>query len=936
MVDTSPRENRLVLFIRERASAIVLGVLILIGLFLVSRVNYLLFHALVELFSVVISITIFVLVWSSRSFIENRYLMVLGIASLFIGLFDLLHTLSYQGMGVFPGTQQGQANAANLATQLWLAARYVQSITMAIAPLLFLDGRQMRVRPGAVLAAYLVVTAALLFAIYRGIFPDSLLDATGLTPFKIASEYIIILFFIIGFLLIFSKRLTSNAFDRNVRNLLALSIILNVLAEIAFTGYLQVMDFINLAGHFFKVGAVYLIYEAIIVTGLLRPYSLLFRELAQREKAQRASEARERARAAEIEALMDVVPAIVWIAHDPGARNVTGNRASAELLKLPPNANHSRYLPEVSERFQFFDVSGNELTLDTLPLHLAAATGKSVRNFQQSVISKEDGTERHLYGSIIPLLDENGQPEGAVGAFTDITARVHAEQELRRYTEALHESEQRYRSLFEGMAEGFGLFELLYDEQGQPSDYLCYEINPAFEQMFGITREQMVGKKRSVVSQDSDVSGGFPVWVRHFAGAVQSGKPARVEDYSHLADKYLEVLVNPIEGNFFATLTVDITERRRSQEALRQSEARLRRLVDSNIIGIIYSRGGGNVTLANDALLEIIGYTHAEFKSGQIDWNSITPVEYLPLDKNAMAEVAERGACTPYEKEFIRKDGTRVPVLAGYAYFADDEMAPYVGFILDLTPQKRAEDAVREYAAQLERSNRELQDFAFVASHDLQEPLRKIQAFGERVRERMADRLDENTRDYMERMLNAAVRMRAMINDLLSLSRVTTQGQPFQRVALNEVAQEVLSDLETRIERSRGKIEVDDLPEIEADPLQMHQLFQNLISNALKFHQPDQPPSVRVYAECLKDSQQVRIYVEDDGIGFDDQYLDRIFQPFQRLHGMSQYEGSGMGLAICRKIVERHSGAITARSIPGEGTTFLITLPMHPPHKHDS
>lgn len=422
-------------------------------------------------------------------------------------------------------------------------------------------------------------------------------------------------------------------------------------------------------------------------------------------------------------------------------------------------------------------------------------------------------------------------------------------------------------------------------------------------------------------------------WLGYFASAVESGKQVHIEEYISPVKKYLDVLINPIWGRFFSTMIIDMTERRQSEEALRQSEARLRRLVDSNIIGIIYTRGEGEVTMANDALLEIIGYTRAEFESGQIDWAKITPEDYAQIDHAAMAEVIHRGACTPYEKEFLRKDGSRIPVLAGYSYFAADPLAPYVGFILDLSSQKWAEESVRKYAAQLERSNRELQDFAFVASHDLQEPLRKIQAFGERLQERIAGRLDEPTGDYLERMLNAAARMRAMINDLLSLSRVTTQGQPFQRVPLEEIAREVLSDLETRIERTGGKVDCGELPEIEADPLQIHQLFLNLVGNALKFHNPNQPPLVRLSAERTKDEQQVRIYVEDNGIGFEEQYLERIFQPFQRLHGMSQYEGSGMGLAICRKIVERHSGNITARSTPGEGTTFIITLPVRQPQQ---
>jgi signal transduction histidine kinase len=141
----------------------------------------------------------------------------------------------------------------------------------------------------------------------------------------------------------------------------------------------------------------------------------------------------------------------------------------------------------------------------------------------------------------------------------------------------------------------------------------------------------------------------------------------------------------------------------------------------------------------------------------------------------------------------------------------------------------------------------------------------------------------------------------------------------------------VLSDLETRIERTGGKVELGELPTLEADPIQMHQLLQNLVGNALKFHKPDQRPHVRLYADCAENERRAILYVKDEGIGFEAQYLERIFQPFQRLHGMSQYEGSGMGLAICRKIVERHSGTITASSAPGAGATFIITLPVHQP-----
>lgn len=255
------------------------------------------------------------------------------------------------------------------------------------------------------------------------------------------------------------------------------------------------------------------------------------------------------------------------------------------------------------------------------------------------------------------------------------------------------------------------------------------------------------------------------------------------------------------------------------------------------------------------------------------------------------------------------------------------------------------EDRVRERTSELsvlnvelERSNRELQDFAFVASHDLQEPLRKIQAFGDRLRTVQGPKFDAQGRDYLDRMSGAAERMHTLINDLLSYSRVTTKAQPFEPTDLNTVVEGVLGDLETRVEDSLGTVSVGKLPTIDADAVQMRQLFQNLIANALKFARRDTPPVVEISSEVYQGEvpsigrsmpeQLVRISVSDNGIGFDEKYLDRIFTPFQRLHGRNEYEGTGIGLAVCRKIVERHGGSLRAESTPGKGSTFIVILPV--------
>jgi signal transduction histidine kinase len=243
----------------------------------------------------------------------------------------------------------------------------------------------------------------------------------------------------------------------------------------------------------------------------------------------------------------------------------------------------------------------------------------------------------------------------------------------------------------------------------------------------------------------------------------------------------------------------------------------------------------------------------------------------------------------------------------------------------EIAERRRAQEESQRLNAELARSNRELEEFAYVSSHDLQEPLRKIQAFGDRLRSRSAAAFDDTGRDYLARMQNAAARMSTLITDLLTFSRVTTKGQPFAEIDLNGVARDVLADLETRVEQTGGRVELGELPTVTADPLQMRQLLQNLIGNALKFHQPGRPPVVRVWAERL--AAGWRLAVADNGIGFDEKYLDRIFDVFQRLHGRGEYEGTGMGLAICRKIVERHGGTLTAASAPGAGATFFATLP---------
>lgn len=235
--------------------------------------------------------------------------------------------------------------------------------------------------------------------------------------------------------------------------------------------------------------------------------------------------------------------------------------------------------------------------------------------------------------------------------------------------------------------------------------------------------------------------------------------------------------------------------------------------------------------------------------------------------------------------------------------------------------------ALKEAQKKLEKSNANLEDFAYIVSHDLQEPLRKVQAFGDRLKRKCADGLSEVGRDYLERMQSASKRMSVLINDLLMYSRVSTKTHPFVPVDLGEICREILSDLEIRIDQLRARVEVGEFPTLQADPLHMRQLLQNLIGNAIKFRREDIPPIVKVYSRIPASNGFCEIYVEDNGIGFEEKYANRIFGVFQRLHGRNAYEGTGVGLAICQKIVDRHKGRITAKSENGKGATFIIALP---------
>ena len=385
----------------------------------------------------------------------------------------------------------------------------------------------------------------------------------------------------------------------------------------------------------------------------------------------------------------------------------------------------------------------------------------------------------------------------------------------------------------------------------------------------------------------------------------------------------------------------DIAARRKAEEVLAEEHNLFGNIVDALPDQVFVKDLEGRFVIDNLSHRKFLGVKGIEEIEGKREsdfYPEVIAARYLAID----GKVIRTGEpVINLEDPVVDRDGkvvwlsmTKLPLRD-----TDGKMIGMVCVSANINARKESEEKLRLAAARLQRSNNELQEFASVASHDLQEPLRKIQAFGDRLKLKCGAALSETGHEYLERMQDAARRMQTLLHDLLTLSRVTSKAQPFESVQLGDVVRQVASDLEVRIEQLGATVGIESLPTVEADASQMRQLFQNLISNALKFQRPDCKPEVIISSKTLVADEKIipgafpgdevcQVFIQDNGIGFDEKYAERIFTVFQRLHSRSEYEGTGIGLAVCRKIMERHGGIITAKSAEGEGATFIVTLPV--------
>jgi len=528
-------------------------------------------------------------------------------------------------------------------------------------------------------------------------------------------------------------------------------------------------------------------------------------------------------------------------------------------------------------------------------------------------------------GEIIWVLEEvtsinYGGKRATVGSFMDITARKELE-------EAIEYSEKRYRTILDEIGDAY--FEV--DLKGN----LTF-VNDQMTQHLQYSKEELLGMNYETFTAKEEIQNVYAAYNKIY----RTGEPSLSLDHRVIRKDgtrgFSDVSISPLKnakGKIFGFrgISRDITALKQAEQAIVDEAARRRILMEQSKDGIVILDQDGHVYDCNQKFADMVGYPLESMHELTVfNWEYLYPPERT---LEMIQSVDEKG--DHFETKHRRKDGSTydVEISTNAAVFAGQKLIFCI--CRDITERKRLEEEreallqeIRRINQRLEEANKELQDFVYIASHDLREPLRKISSFGTLLQDSLEGKLDEDQQENFQFMIDGAQRMQDMIDALLTYSRLTTKAKPPEWVDLNKVIEDLKKvELATILDETQGIIHVPKLlPSVQADPSQMHQLFQNLIGNGLKFHKGEISPKIIIRAH-EEENNMIRIEVQDNGIGIDEKYYNQLFTMFKRLHSREQYEGTGIGLANCKKIVERHGGSIGIKSTLGKGSTFWFTLP---------
>jgi two-component system, chemotaxis family, CheB/CheR fusion protein len=545
----------------------------------------------------------------------------------------------------------------------------------------------------------------------------------------------------------------------------------------------------------------------------------------------------------------------------------------------------------------------------------------------QTVLTEGKPLERevwHRQGAmllrILPHRPQRDVVDGAVLTFVDISG-------IKRTEAALRQSEQRYRDLAESSLDALFIFGAWRNPQQQLTGFTFVDLNTRGEQLLGVPREDILGRRLCDVLPvpEGDV-------LERYRHVLETGQPL-LEDFpcrdalgrtvwlQHQVNRFLDGI---------AITTRDITERKLAEAAVREGEQRLHGILENTPAAVYLKDLQGRYLLANRRFNELFGLA-VEADQSFNDADFLPPTLAAQFRHNDQ-QVLASGDTLECEESLTHLEPpsvhltVRFPVrdAAGHVYAV-------AGIMTDITARKSIEQLLADRAAQLslandilKSQNRELDDFTYMASHDLQEPLRTLRIYSDLLTADLEGHLPDQAAQDLEFITGAARQMQRLIDDLLSLSRTSRADMQPRRFPLRRCVNQAATNLSARLKQAGAQLIIGDLPDVCGDETLLVQLFQNLIGNAVKFRDPARAPVVQVSTE-RKDSSWL-FQVKDNGIGIKPEHLEKIFAPFQRLHSREEHEGSGIGLAICRKVVERHKGRLWAESVPGEGSTFRFTM----------
>ena len=499
----------------------------------------------------------------------------------------------------------------------------------------------------------------------------------------------------------------------------------------------------------------------------------------------------------------------------------------------------------------------------------------------------------------------------------------------RQGEQTLAASEERYRFLFANMLEGYAHCRMLY-EGGVPRDFVYLDVNEAFVKLTGL--RDVVGKRVSEVIPGLREAN--PELFEIYGRVASTGEPQRFETFVEPLAMWFSISVySPAREHFVAVFDV-ITERKRAEEALRESHARLRRVLEVETVGVMFwDLSTGCLVDANDAFLTLMGYSRDDVEARTLTWQKLTPPEYQELSRAEVQKFMATGRVGPYEKEYLRKDGTRQWFVFAGSSLGDNAC---VEFCVDISKRKRAEEELRQARDQLEArvkertaellaANQELEAFSYSVSHDLRAPLRAIDGFGRMLQEDHAPQLGPEGRRLLTVVRDNTRSMAQLIDDLLAFSRVGRAELHRGRVAMDELVRSVVAEAVGHDGGDHREVRVGPLPDAAGDTALIRQVWVNLVANAVKFTGTREHPVIEVFAD--RDGELIRYHVRDNGVGFDIAYADKLFGVFQRLHSARDFPGTGVGLALVRRIVGRHGGTTSATGAVDRGAEFCFTLP---------